>query len=258
MRPARLAGEQRSFKVSLISAEELMSWLFLTERLGTIALAISVVAELAPPHERGKYVGTTLSGYIPEPNAFTFVGNAHSNSHRRSNTAPSLGPVLGGVLAERASWRWIFWFLSILSGLCLALIIICLPETARKLVGNGSIPPRGVNRSILSFISRSNKKDAPERPVLRSRFRAPNPISCLRIVFNKDSALVLVANAVFYINYSCKVMDHDYKNTAAANGFTVDKTTGDDLTNFPIEKARLRSIWYYNGKCFARGQKLPE
>lgn len=277
-----------------------MSWLFLTERLGTIALAISVVAELAPPHERGKYVGTTLSGYIPEPNAFTFVGNAHSNSHRRSNTAPSLGPVLGGVLAERASWRWIFWFLSILSGLCLALIIICLPETARKLVGNGSIPPRGVNRSILSFISRSNKKDAPERPVLRSRFRAPNPISCLRIVFNKDSALVLVANAVFYINYSCmqaslspilmdrygldalqagltylpygiacgvasflvgksctlhtlrfltkhpgKVMDHDYKNTAAANGFTVDKTTGDDLTNFPIEKARLRSIWYY-------------
>ncbi|KAI4124109.1 MAG: hypothetical protein LQ338_004981 [Usnochroma carphineum] len=40
-------------------------------------------------------------------------------------------------------------------------------------------------------------------------------------------------------------MDYDYLKTAAAVGFTVDKTKGDDLTKFPIEKARLRSIWYY-------------
>ena len=31
-------------------------------RLGTIALAISVVADIAPPHQRGKYVGAALSG----------------------------------------------------------------------------------------------------------------------------------------------------------------------------------------------------
>ncbi|KAI4124108.1 MAG: hypothetical protein LQ338_004980 [Usnochroma carphineum] len=36
---------------------------WLTEGLGTIALAISVVADLAPPHERGKYVGAALCGY---------------------------------------------------------------------------------------------------------------------------------------------------------------------------------------------------
>lgn len=42
-----------------------------------------------------------------------------------------------------------------------------------------------------------------------------------------------------------KVMDHDYKVTAAAVGFTIDKTRGDDLAKFPIEKARLRSIWYF-------------
>lgn len=40
-------------------------------------------------------------------------------------------------------------------------------------------------------------------------------------------------------------MDHDYKVTAAAIGFTIDKTKGDDLARFPIEKARLRSIWYF-------------
>ncbi|KAL8648404.1 MAG: hypothetical protein Q9210_005004, partial [Variospora velana] len=40
-------------------------------------------------------------------------------------------------------------------------------------------------------------------------------------------------------------MDRDYRVTAAAVGFTIDRTNGDDLTEFPIEKARLRSIWYY-------------
>ncbi|KAL8736835.1 MAG: hypothetical protein Q9181_002278 [Wetmoreana brouardii] len=148
---------------------------------GTIALAMSVVADLAPPHERGKYVGAALCG---------------------PNTAPSLGPVLGGVLAERASWRWIFWFLSILSGICLALIITCLPETARKLVGNGSISPRGINRSLLSSLIKSKAEKSTPRPA-RPHFRIPNPISCLRIVFHKDTALVLVANAIFYMNYSC-------------------------------------------------------
>ncbi|KAL8664311.1 MAG: hypothetical protein Q9202_003125 [Teloschistes flavicans] len=219
------------------------------------------------------------------------------------SSAPSLGPVLGGVLAERASWRWIFWFLAILSGLCLLLIIAFLPETARKFVGNGSIQPTGINRSLISYMARS-KEDQPAQEVTQPRLRVPNPISCLRIVFHKDTALVLVANAVFYMNYSCmqaslspllmniynlnalqvglaylpygiacgvasflvgqssqnevavtesavahlvpgKVMNDDYKKTAAAVGFTVDKTKGDDLANFPIEKARLRSIWYF-------------
>ncbi|KAL8712656.1 MAG: hypothetical protein Q9220_003188 [cf. Caloplaca sp. 1 TL-2023] len=40
-------------------------------------------------------------------------------------------------------------------------------------------------------------------------------------------------------------MDRDYRLTAAEVGFAIDKTKGDDLTRFPIEKARLRSIWYF-------------
>ncbi|KAL8940269.1 MAG: hypothetical protein Q9211_002367 [Gyalolechia sp. 1 TL-2023] len=40
-------------------------------------------------------------------------------------------------------------------------------------------------------------------------------------------------------------MDYDYRKTAAEVGFIVDRTKGDDLTKFPIEMARLRSIGYY-------------
>ena len=34
-------------------------------------------------------------------------------------------------------------------------------------------------------------------------FRCPNPLSSLRIILHKDTALILVANAFFYMNYSC-------------------------------------------------------
>jgi predicted MFS family arabinose efflux permease len=121
----------------------------------------------------------------------------------RPNTAPSIGPVLGGVLAEKAGWRWIFWFLGILSGICLLIIAIFLPETSRNIVGNGSIPSRGTNRTMLSYLRRGPKTSAGDSVPSKPRFRLPNPLACLRIVFHKDTALVLFSNAIFYMNYSC-------------------------------------------------------
>lgn len=106
-------------------------------------------------------------------------------------------------MAEKASWRWIFWFLAILSGLCLTTIVTCLPETSRKIVGNGSIPGRGINRTILSCLRRIPNTSADESEVPKPIFRIPNPFTCLRIVFHKDTALILFANAIFYMNYSC-------------------------------------------------------
>ena len=47
------------------------------------------------------------------------------------------------------------------------------------------------------------------------------------------------------------IIDRDYQKTATAAGFTVNRTKGDDLSDFPIEKARLRSIWYFMGLSMA-------
>jgi hypothetical protein len=39
-------------------------------------------------------------------------------------------------------------------------------------------------------------------------------------------------------------MNHDYRVTARRYAITIDTVGGDDLTTFPIQKARFRSIWY--------------
>ena len=219
----------------------------------------------APQHERGGYVGIAHIGF---------------------KSAPSLGPVLCGVLAQTVGWRWIFRSLVILSGLTLIVFLCFLPETGRKIVGNGSIPASGTNLSLLELLRRRRRTpDARHKTSSpRPKVRVPNPFKSLRMIFHKTTALVLYSNAIFYMKYSCvqaslspllmkiyglttlqvgltylafgvasalasygagRITDYDYRKTATAHGFTINKVSGDKVVDFPIEQARLRSVWYY-------------
>lgn len=42
-------------------------------------------------------------------------------------------------------------------------------------------------------------------------------------------------------------MNRDYQLTAKAVDIVIDQVQGDDLSKFPIERARLRSIWIIVG-----------
>ena len=114
--------------------------------------------------------------------------------------------------------------------------------------------------------------------------RVPNPFKSLRMIFHKNAALVLSSNAIFYMKYPCiqaslspllmkiyglntlqvgltylafgvasalasygagRITDYGYRKTASGNGLAINKTSGDKPAEFPIEKARLRSVWYY-------------
>jgi len=146
---------------------------------GVFAIAYGVVADIASPAERGGFVGIVSFG---------------------TNTAPALGPLLGGVLLAFRGWTSIFWFLGISAGVCLCLAIFTLPETARNIVGNGSISVSGIytlpffmNRTTLQRTEREKKFN----------WRLPNPLTCLYRLSDKDTSILIITLSIFYMTYTC-------------------------------------------------------
>ncbi|KAH6622735.1 major facilitator superfamily domain-containing protein [Chaetomium tenue] len=131
----------------------------------------------------------------------------------RTDFATSLGPVIGGGLTQGFGWRAIFWFLVIFTGSHFVLMLLFFPETQRKIVGNGSIKPKGlIYQPLFSLIwKKKGEKDGKvaaleqnesEEGTPRKRgFRFPNPLACLPVLANKGSLLVILITT---INYAVK------------------------------------------------------
>ncbi|CBQ72236.1 probable mfs-multidrug-resistance transporter [Sporisorium reilianum SRZ2] len=48
---------------------------------------------------------------------------------------PALGPIVSGFISvSGTSWRWLFWMCTIFSGVCLALVVLTLPETYAPII----------------------------------------------------------------------------------------------------------------------------
>ncbi|KAI1084015.1 major facilitator superfamily domain-containing protein [Whalleya microplaca] len=229
---------------------------------GTYGAAYGVVADIAEASQRGSYVGTLI--------LFT-------------TTAPMLGPVIGGVLTERLGWRWIFWFLVILTGVHLVVLLLFLPETQRKLVGNGSKPARGIYWSLFSLLVRKQPMDQLQSKIDDDKRRChfPNPLACVPVLFHKGSLFVIAIGSITYavkmtlqtsLAAQCiDIYSLDYLQAgliylpsgvggAVASSITGrlldrhfrhmaqkmgrrDLQRGDDISDFPIEAIRLRGIY---------------
>jgi MFS family permease len=203
--------------------------------------------------------------------------------------------VLGGVFAQFLGWRSIFWFLTTLAAIFLAPFCILFPETARKVVGDGSIPPQSWNVSLFNYQaakqarmakndlecskSKGDQRAAQRKLASKRKLRWPNPLTTLRVIFQKDVGLLLFYNGIIYTSFmdlvasapyllqqiygfndlqiglcfipfgvgcliapplSGRWMDWNYARTARRVGFRVDKKRGDILTAaFPLERARF-------------------
>ena len=226
---------------------------------GTIALSYAVVADIATTAERGKYMAYIGAGI---------------------NIGPTLGPVLGGILSEFLGWRAIFWFCAIFVLVWLIPFILAVPETCRKVVGNGSIRPQSWNMTVLDRL----KKDADDtrQEGQKRKFRFPNPLRTLIIIFEVEMGFVLFINSIIYVAFivsaatlstlfqkiyhynnlqvglcylpygfgSCigvivqgRILDWNYRRIAKKLGVVISRKRGDDLTNFPIETARIQPMY---------------
>ncbi|MCJ1408132.1 hypothetical protein MMC19_002205 [Ptychographa xylographoides] len=158
---------------------------------GTVALANAVVADVVTSSERGIYIG------------FASVG---------SILGPSLSPIIGGVLSQYLGWKSVFWFLVIFGAVFFLPLLLFLPETCHKIVGDGSVPPPRWNKSLLNFLHEKRQAgagapvDFTERDALAKRrsLHIQNPITAtLTILCEKETGLLLVfmslVNSGFYI-----------------------------------------------------------
>ena len=78
---------------------------------GLMILSQSVIADVIPARDRGKYMGVIGGVY-----AFSSVA----------------GPLLGGWITEVPGWRWAFWINLPLAALSVFAVIFLLPHTSRK------------------------------------------------------------------------------------------------------------------------------
>ncbi|KAJ6441629.1 beta-ketoacyl synthase [Purpureocillium lavendulum] len=237
----------------------------------TVAIGSAVVADLTTSAERGGYI-TAVQASV--------------------QFAPALAPALGGILTQFLGWRSTFWFLVIAAGVFVMIYVPFVPETARNIVGNGSIPPPKMNSSITSSIHwRRKKRDIesdpnaaplPQPKALPFKIPIPNIWAAVRIIFEKDVGSLMLFMSLFVMaNYAMlvplqdvirrrysfndlqvglcyipfamgsvlgsivvgKLLNWNYARVAKSIGVSADRKRGEDLRNFPIEKARLDLMW---------------
>ncbi|EIM87227.1 MFS general substrate transporter [Stereum hirsutum FP-91666 SS1] len=144
----------------------------------TIALGAGVVADIAVPAERGSFFGFFNIGPM--------IG-------------PAIGPVVGGALSDAFGWRSIFWFLCILSAVCGVTLLLFLPETLRALVGDGSIPPPRLNKALIPFIGRTQRRALRALNSNNPPSRAHKPLSNPFVLLTYPDVLtLLVFTGIFY------------------------------------------------------------
>ncbi len=102
--------------------------------LGAAALqpmAISIIGDLFPPRERGKWQGVSGSIYA---------------------LAAILGPLAGGWISDNTTWRWVF-YINVPVGIVALLVLIFLMPALRSKVGQVTIDYVGAALLILGTMS---------------------------------------------------------------------------------------------------------
>ncbi|KAF7554648.1 hypothetical protein G7Z17_g2809 [Cylindrodendrum hubeiense] len=232
----------------------------------TVALCVAIVADVITSAERGQYIGFTTVPVV---------------------LAPALGPVIGGLLSEYLGWRSIFWFLAILAGVTIVLVVFFFPETCRHIVGDGSISPPVMYRSLWQIIKRRRRaanlikgRESSHAPQVKSqyKFKAPNVLEPLMMLFQKETGLLLGFGGIVFAGFYCvatampttfkdnygfnevevglmylplalgsvlaafivgPLINYNFKRHCIKQGIPYDRSRQQDLTEFPVERARL-------------------
>lgn len=244
---------------------------------GAIALGFGVVADVSTSAERGSYMGIVGAGTMMGPALAPVIGGilAQFLGWRAifwflvilaavflipyALTVPETGRnVVGNGSVPPQGWN---------------MTIIEWWQYRKEQKSEN-----GLSRTATAESRRAAQADLASKRTLRW----PNPLKTVYIIMEKDVAMVLFYNALIYTAFydvtaslpqlfkeiygfndlqiglcylpfgsGCafasiingKMLDRNYKKIARDIGFNIDRKRGDNLRNFPIERARLEIIW---------------
>jgi predicted MFS family arabinose efflux permease len=112
--------------------------------------------------------------------------------------AVSIGPVIGGSITQELGWRWVFWFLVILTSSQLFVILLFVPETQRDIVGNGGVRPKRLYWTVFTLVESKRKAVTHIPPKTTAERRGIKPFSFLQILGHKASLIVILLYSITY------------------------------------------------------------
>ena len=133
---------------------------------------------------------------------------------------PCIAPVVGGLVTQRWDWHANFFFLVAFGGLVNLLLATFLPETLRSLVGDGSMRPCGIWKTIFPMrLTASSGSDLSEAPLMEK----PPRFNILKMGFEKpwlvysqlDILLLIISYSVPFSVFS--VTSSIFSPTLASN-----------------------------------------
>jgi MFS family permease len=218
-----------------------------------VAIMSGVVTDVTSRRNRGSFMGFA--------SGFGMIGNV-------------FGPLIGGGISGGMGWRVIFWFLVIVAGFILVVILVLLPETNRFIAGDGSYYPRQIiNRSPYAFFRNRimgvpfQKGDdgyegaaPPPRPPL-------DVFSAIRLLKELDVILVLIPNALHYatcfmiLTTLASVLSEEYEFSSTEIGLAY-LASGFGGMIGSLSSGRLMSYLYkrevkrFKQSCIAQGKEI--
>ncbi|KAF2275675.1 MFS general substrate transporter [Westerdykella ornata] len=239
----------------------------------TIALGTGIVADISTSAERGMYMGYVTSGSMIAPVIAPIIGGVLAEFLGWRSifwflvilTAVYLVPFLVAFpetarnVVRNGSIPPQSWNMSLLNYL----------EMRRA---------RNTGDELTRTASRISQRAAQLELAKKRKLRFPNPLGTLRVIKQKDVGLLLLYSSLVYtasytVIASCpylfeavygfndlqlglafipfgvgalcapmttgRLMDWNYRRVAKKENFRIDKKRGDDLRNFPVERARL-------------------
>jgi Ca2+/Na+ antiporter len=103
--------------------------------------------------------------------------------------------------------RSIFYFLLIFASLVLVIITFYLPETLKKIAGDGSIPLTGIHRPLIQLFSKQNEnvedgKKQEKKPRVSEPLSFKTFIDSFQLLLEKDVFITLLFGSIIYTVWS--------------------------------------------------------